>query len=950
MKVKLKRSVLANVLKHLIERQDRSDLSFNATQSNFGNGKKMYGGFQQDDDDLPVSPKPHMSVQLSVAEPPVADPEYVPASKAELKNAAVRIAEEVPQDQIELFYRLLHKALDVAIDEVDDGLFRPMINESYVSLDLQDRRTARVLAKAINILDSTQQSPEDVASRVMNQLKLSDPSMYEQVLLYLQQNMKPRVDLSDPDEDEYEVDVSDVFVAPPEEMKDLSPSNVQQKRRVITRKEAEVAPKRKKREKVIIDEEEYTHMAAMLDASLATARSDQNKMDEYAKDWKFEKAKKRWLLQLMFDISFILHELSYQIMQAEYYNTYGGYVYDPDAVTSKGKKGAYVLIKDGPQSRSWHASKKKLIKKEYGLTYENMLHQRNVVKLSKTELETVLNNAIRPILVKNPQLYNVIKEKTDDDQDAENTIKFIARVLAAKYRQEAALLDKDLIKISIEGMLQKALFGLPDEYGLQPMAAVSLDAIGRKKDLQNKKIKRRGKVDVSQKAIVKKFDKMSKDPKLAKQFIKLLPPLLLGVLPETKAAIVKIEKNNYTFTDKDTGLQDQNSPITKAKLLKRIKEYVKSRVEGKVNNMFDVPELSDVEAEEIEKSTNDIQGLPADEVALQKYVNNLNKMISGAEFDLTSPLFGFSSASGIRQWYLKFPDRKLRIILDARRGVKGAKEFMSAMDNANINIAASLSTEDGPGIIRMLQNENYRKKKGRTEKDESELKLLAIIEEDIEMINDLLSNTRNIALTKSSAEYQKLMQSPGGKIFRNVTGLSFNNVITRSDKPWQEALTKMLTKAGVTPVSEARKLQQHLTGLKEIPDFENNGETAKVFLKHGIDEKRFAQLQNQAVQWFYDHLAENVKSGKPYEQILSKTKPLYKYDPKTDEFKLNPGGEKQLRQIMEKVIDEYLDVKAISGYQEKARKQIEKVQAEYPNITVKDINESKLDKILELYI
>ena len=35
------------------------------------------------------------------------------------------------------------------------------------------------------------------------------------------------------------------------------------------------------------------------------------------------------------------------------------------------------------------------------------------------------------------------------------------------------------------------------------------------------------------------------------------------------------------------------------------------------------------------------------------------------------------------------------------------------------------------------------------------------------------------------------MQSPGGKIFRNVTGLGFNNIITRSDKPWQEAMTKL---------------------------------------------------------------------------------------------------------------------------------------------------------------
>ena len=108
--------------------------------------------------------------------------------------------------------------------------------------------------------------------------------------------------------------------------------------------------------------------------------------------------------------------------------------------------------------------------------------------MSKDDLVKVINNAIRPILAKNTGMYSIVKENTEDDQDASNAISFIARVLAAKYKEESAILDKDLIKISIEGMLQKALFGLPKEFNLQPMAAVSLDAIGRKKDIKSKLI------------------------------------------------------------------------------------------------------------------------------------------------------------------------------------------------------------------------------------------------------------------------------------------------------------------------------------------------------------------------------------------------------------------------------------------------------------------------------
>jgi Na+/phosphate symporter len=72
---------------------------------------------------------------------------------------------------------------------------------------------------------------------------------------------------------------------------------------------------------------------------------------------------------------------------------------------------------------------------------------------------------------------------------------------------------------------------------------------------------------------------------------------------------------------------------------------------------------------------------------------------------------------------------------------------------------------------------------------------------------------------------------------------------------------------------------------------------------------------------------------------------LYKYNPKSGEWDLNSGGKKQLKDIMKKVIDEYLEVEAIGQYQEKAKEQIIKVKEKFPKIS-----ESKLDKILEMYI
>ena len=73
-------------------------------------------------EDEPIVPREQMAVQLSVEEPPVADPEFTPASIAELGNSASVISREVPSHQIEYFYRMLHKILDKALDREDARL------------------------------------------------------------------------------------------------------------------------------------------------------------------------------------------------------------------------------------------------------------------------------------------------------------------------------------------------------------------------------------------------------------------------------------------------------------------------------------------------------------------------------------------------------------------------------------------------------------------------------------------------------------------------------------------------------------------------------------------------------------------------------------------------------------------------------------------------------------
>lgn len=67
--------------------------------------------------DVPVSPSPQMSNQLTVDRPPIEDEDYVPSSTEELSRAAAAIAQLAPNESIEFFYRKLHNLLDDATDK-----------------------------------------------------------------------------------------------------------------------------------------------------------------------------------------------------------------------------------------------------------------------------------------------------------------------------------------------------------------------------------------------------------------------------------------------------------------------------------------------------------------------------------------------------------------------------------------------------------------------------------------------------------------------------------------------------------------------------------------------------------------------------------------------------------------------------------------------------------------
>jgi len=150
MKVAVNKKILFNVLKkHLQEnRTANSSLGnfihpFNIQSPN----SDPFGIYEDDDDDAPIKPTAHMSTQLSEVEPPVDDEDYIPGNTNELRSAAAVISREVPDSQVEYFYRKLHELLDDALDREDESF---LIDED--SEESQDEET---MNESVNISTKT---------------------------------------------------------------------------------------------------------------------------------------------------------------------------------------------------------------------------------------------------------------------------------------------------------------------------------------------------------------------------------------------------------------------------------------------------------------------------------------------------------------------------------------------------------------------------------------------------------------------------------------------------------------------------------------------------------------------------------------------------------------------------------------------------------------------------
>ena len=984
MKIKIKKSVLLNYANKLNE--SRSEKNYDNTQSTFYGNFGSVKSTREMEEDL-IEPSPQMANQISVDMPPVEDPYYVPSSNQELGQAASRIAQEVPSSKIEYFYRMLHKVLDNSLDLNEAIDYENIKNPAHVkaikslidqavamaSRSPDDRNYMSVDSAATFALQNRMLSryPDITLADIVDEIEtfIGDESSEEELAGAVSDTITQGLE-------------SDILVKPPGDLTDASPpggtvpSQGSKRRKIakgitrsigkkpadaVKKKRKTKTPKRQKNIEDISDESLDKRAEDDMMHLMARAYSDYIEMDEFAATWDWTNYQyEAPLLKVIFDLIKILHQLSYRLLQANYINKYGGYIYDPEADVGGKRKGGFVLEKQGPTSRPQAQAMIRRINSDFGLTYETIMRQQNILKMKHEELTAVIERAMIGIFQRVPKLYtdfiqavalqdaDKIAQGADVELIRNEAFTFVANVLAHKYRGESEVLDRDLVNIAISGIFKRCLLDLPVELGISPSVTISLDTIGQKKTQ---------KTDVTRgfnlAGAMKRFEKLRKDPAIAKKIKKQLPSLIINKITETLTAKVIKKGSKYTFEDKSTGLGIE---IKSTDLKKKIKEYVDSMLQGKKPSFDEDPEPEDMGVEPYDAEAEEKEAkarLNKDDYEVRKMVQEMEKMVASGDWMHIAPLFGFSGAPGVRSWYLRYPQRKFMIMTAARsdNAPKGAKRYLEVFREMRENLGNSLITLNNktPGVLDMMIDEIASKGSLATS-DQAMIELLEEMRGNIEELLLLYEDYDSYEELeeKNPEELKRLSNTPGGSLLRFGIGAVFDKIIKDMDTEWHAEMKEYLETKNGLKTKDAHDLAYYFTGLKNKPskgDFSEDKEklsnAAQAFVNVGMQAEEFFEALRYSQGWFFSTLDRELKKGVEgdnyYKMVRDLTsQPLYVKDKKNPKsVKLDKKVYKTFKKIIEGkngAIAAYLDNLAIEQFQKKTQEKVDKIKSEKPEL------------------
>ena len=849
MKIAVKKNILLKLLKNINENRtnDYSDLMggkiINPT---------MINTFS-DDEFSPIKPTSQMATQLSVSAPPVHDEDYIPGTKEELASSAAFISKEVPFSQIEYFYRQLHYLLDKCLDKEEN--LKLNLNEV---IDITKRTTFDNLNL---IIESEQPS----STPFKDYLKKHNPGYDDHI-----ENL---------DDDEQEADYNSGY--------ELA---LQLEDYLVMLENDEISEEEFDRQADAFDiivktgsikfQEGYADgiRAAEIDRSMPAmedALKDFHTRDFPSKDSKdndpadvflyptwdaymtrsnlTDDQKNDIYLNLILDSHLIVQELS-QNLENEYTKAMQMFYANKDVFNSLSKSYIDSMIKP---------TQAKLGMSNY-MALTPLRVQEKMKTSSKDEQKRLMS-----FFEKGAEIMNVIRQMlylkyTESDQYSG---------LIDKYAANKSLTSEKVIGMISEELAEDyATYGRSGKFDPVEQKAKYIQIEVRKSmnivfksfveskgttNLKNvmKTMADKGVTDVSGKKVSDVMSDQSGVMPWAvssdisfinmKMIIKILTP---EDFDQFKEAVL---------TDLDSRLRDgdgyavydqgEKIEYSEEEFLS-IFEREMRELEIKVLERHGIPTdeigetmygdnaLSDV-MDEIDIDKNDeintVQEMERQRRLKLELEKQLKQFEQGRDYSFLAPYFGYSGASGLRQWFLRYPDRKFSMLMKKDPNT-GEYPFVNAVDSIYLKMIATTINTIKDDIIPSIEK-RLLKNKGKQQETDKKGGIKSLSDQmSKELFMNALNNLSQLAAgidQKSLAEViddnPALMNSIGGQLIRNVVGTILDDVINTMNND----MTKEIAYS-ILDFSDEKNLKidetaaawatQYFTGLIDRP-FKGNG-------------------------------------------------------------------------------------------------------------------------------
>ena len=593
--------------------------------------------------------------------------------------------------------------------------------------------------------------------------------------------------------------------------------------------------------------------------------------------WEFEHPDAPKYIDAVFLAMHAVYEVNYQLIVANHGLEYGGLeIREKD--TGFGKKLDIGIKQPGaPGSKEYNAGIMKDIQERYGLLYNNVIRFRSVFNMSDTELDGHITKILNGLNTHNPIFKEAFARYSEAiEKSGAAAIKELAALLRMAYKE-----DVEKEEVQVDDFIQRffSRIRVNDYYNLTKFTYHAW------KDAEN--------------------------------IIKDYPGQILELMKKSKfyrGGVFKVAHPNIPEKTKD---------YSSAEMLEAIKVYVKGAVNASID--FHESQIIDQEAKKGDY-VPDPEVLEKKRVA--KQIKKLEKEANPTAYTHIAPLYGFSGESGLRQWVLKFPERKMRMMKFGKSeddNFPGATKFVEITDaiydvvmrNLPLYLTFLKNPEEAEIFTKAFMQLKTKDKKlvgdigdeeqVRAQMDEF-IRIFDIARQNLRQINDVSMelDTADIAIVAAALEeeepvpferlspylfqgdmafteeeivdmvkaYMQGMYSIGGSMARSAVGEILSDVITVTDKPWKIAIAQMLQTNYKMDNATAMSKAEHFMGKKNIPDFEKpNKSKTKEFINLGIGEKEFYEVYAEAIKLYDDIINKKLdEKEKDARTLLSKLK------------------------------------------------------------------------------